>query len=449
MKKLLFILLIIYANYLFAQKGNFDKSTYYSYGTNIYMEAYSLPGEKADSSQVIVMFKILYDALPFKQVNPLENPGAYLAVPEVEIVFADSDGIIRRRASWSDSLWVNSFIETNSKDKYTSGFLTLYMPPSKYDITIQIIDKYKQSNDKAEFEIDLNRNLNKSQIVSMPFFGFVKDKNYPNLIEPYILDGNLPFSSSDSKVILFSSIDSKLCDFSYQITKIKAENTEYFNDTVNLSGKADANFNKRLMPPQNKKEIFWKLTDRSEGNISDSNICLVSFDLPANILTPGKYKMTVKNSITKDSIYKEFDVLWTDMPLSLQDVEYASRAMYYILNDDEYDNLRKGSTREIAKKISDYWKKFDPTPLTPFNEALYQYFKRVDYAFFNFQTIKERDGAKTERGKIYILNGPPDNISNEFVNSKTRETWEYKKLRKTFIFEIGDKGIFVLTSIKE
>ena len=37
---------------------------------------------------------------------------------------------------------------------------------------------------------------------------------------------------------------------------------------------------------------------------------------------------------------------------------------------------------------------------TPYNEEMAEYFSRVDYAFYNFQTINQKDGAKTDRGKI-------------------------------------------------
>ena len=79
-----------------------------------------------------------------------------------------------------------------------------------------------------------------------------------------------------------------------------------------------------------------------------------------------------------------------------------------------------------------------------------EYFNRADYAFFNFKTIYEKDGAKTDRGKIYILYGAPDDVKNT-MNEKgeAQEIWIYHKLRKQFTFETDKTDIIYLKEIKD
>jgi GWxTD domain-containing protein len=64
------------------------------------------------------------------------------------------------------------------------------------------------------------------------------------------------------------------------------------------------------------------------------------------------------------------------------------------------------------------------------------YFQRVDYAFANFRTLKEENGALTDRGKIYILYGKPSNVERSLApGGPPKETWTYGSLNREFIFE--------------
>ena len=92
-----------------------DKSAYYSYGTFLYAESHILPDNNPDSIRVAVMFKILYDAMLFTQVNPLENVGKFMAIPEVEIYFKNDEGVIKKRTMWRDTIWANTFEQTKAK----------------------------------------------------------------------------------------------------------------------------------------------------------------------------------------------------------------------------------------------------------------------------------------------------------------------------------------------
>jgi GWxTD domain-containing protein len=58
--------------------------------------------------------------------------------------------------------------------------------------------------------------------------------------------------------------------------------------------------------------------------------------------------------------------------------------------------------------ITNFWLARDPTPGTPANEFRDEYNSRVAYANEHFTTQSGIPGSKTDRGKMYILNGPPD-----------------------------------------
>jgi len=65
-----------------------------------------------------------------------------------------------------------------------------------------------------------------------------------------------------------------------------------------------------------------------------------------------------------------------------------------------------------------------------------EYFRRVDYAFTSFRTLKEENGVLTDRGKIYILFGKPTAIERSLApGGPPRELWKYSSLNKEFMFE--------------
>ena len=139
---------------------------------------------------------------------------------------------------------------------------------------------------------------------------------------------------------------------------------------------------------------------------TSSPLGLIDFSIPGESLVPGKYQAQVYRQGSRDTITQVFEVIWDNMPLSLRNSKYAAESMFYILTDQEYEKILKGSENDIKAKIFAYWRTKDPSPQTSFNEALAEYFNRVDYAFFNFQTIEDRDGSKTERGKVYMTAYP-------------------------------------------
>lgn len=64
------------------------------------------------------------------------------------------------------------------------------------------------------------------------------------------------------------------------------------------------------------------------------------------------------------------------------------------------------STDEIHNFMAKFWLARDPSPGTELNEAQENFYQRRDYANAHFGT----NGWQTDRGRAYILYGPPDQI---------------------------------------
>src|SRR5262245_13665035 len=107
----------------------------------------------------------------------------------------------------------------------------------------------------------------------------------------------------------------------------------------------------------------------------------------------------------------------------------------YIITDEEKATFKKLSTDEEREQfIENFWLRRDPTPDTIENEYRDEHFERIAYANERFASGKP--GWKTDRGRIYITWGPPDQIeSHPSGGSYLRPQEEGGGTTSTFPFE--------------
>jgi GWxTD domain-containing protein len=264
------------------------------------------------------------------------------------------------------------------------------------------------------------------------------------------LDRNASFSSKDLLFYFLTTNTNPDKIYSSSIEFLDADRS-----SINWEGPTRINLHTEtyydkvitFINKKNERPVF-KLT---VGNPSDKGYGgILKITFTADRTAPGNYKLRIWDNTENDTLEFKFKIIWEDIPYTLRNPKYAADIMYYVLTDEEYDEIKSGSDREILHKIFEWWRKHDPTRFTLYNEAMAEYFNRADYAFFNFKTIYEKDGAKTDRGKIYILYGAPDDVKNT-MNEKgeAQEIWIYHKLKKQFTFETDKTDIIYLKEIKD
>jgi len=331
MKKIILVISILFLisiTDLISQKNNFDKSQLYSYGNILFYDYLILPENIKDSGEVFVFFKILYDALVFNKVNPTEYPGEFQAIPELEIVYYDSQNIIRSRMLWRDTIYARNFDETKSKSKYTYGIIYNKLKNDKYRFTIQLLTRSKQYSEIKESKFELKDfNIYDNKVT----FGNILYNENEILFKPIIWNGDINFSSKDIQFItLITNID-KNVEYKYNLKKIKSTNINFIDENTDINGKLEILKNKTFNNVSSSKEIKFKIV---EDNKSDE-ILILKGEIPSQNLSTGTYELKITNNLNSDSLNYQFEVRWIDMPLSLQDINYATRAMYYILTDED------------------------------------------------------------------------------------------------------------------
>ncbi|HEV2708445.1 MAG TPA: GWxTD domain-containing protein [Pyrinomonadaceae bacterium] len=107
----------------------------------------------------------------------------------------------------------------------------------------------------------------------------------------------------------------------------------------------------------------------------------------------------------------------------------------YIITPDERRAYKKLQTDEEREQfIEGFWRRRDPDPDTEENEYKDEYYERIAYANQHFAS--GIPGWKTDRGRIYIMYGPPhEKESHPAGGSYQRESYEGGGQTSTYPFE--------------
>ncbi len=108
----------------------------------------------------------------------------------------------------------------------------------------------------------------------------------------------------------------------------------------------------------------------------------------------------------------------------------------YIADQNDWQVLRKVPENKIPDAIESYWQAKDPSPGTLRNEFRERFYSRVLRAEELFTIHKRLSGWRSDRGRIYIKFGEPEQIvSNAFpIGEAPSIRWYYYRLNRTFIF---------------
>jgi GWxTD domain-containing protein len=115
--------------------------------------------------------------------------------------------------------------------------------------------------------------------------------------------------------------------------------------------------------------------------------------------------------------------------------DWLEKDVAYIITDEERKAFKKLETDDERERfIEEFWRRRDPDPDTDENEFREEYYERIAYA--NEHYASGIPGWKTDRGRIYIMWGKPDEIeTHPSGGSYNRESYEGGGTTSTYPFE--------------
>jgi GWxTD domain-containing protein len=103
--------------------------------------------------------------------------------------------------------------------------------------------------------------------------------------------------------------------------------------------------------------------------------------------------------------------------------KWLNEDVSYIITDEERKAFRNMTTDEEREQfIEQFWLRRDPTPDSQENEYKEEHYRRIAYA--NERYASGIPGWKSDRGRIYITFGPPDEIESRPSGGTYERPWE-------------------------
>ncbi len=172
------------------------------------------------------------------------------------------------------------------------------------------------------------------------------------------------------------------------------------------------------------------------------------FPIPSAQLALGRLQL--KLEITSNNVSAQAErglwVRWAQRPTSRVALNDYIEPMRLIMNSKEWKALKNAGPEEQRRLLGEFWSQRKPSAEATTNLLEEEFYWRVGESNARFAWGKG-DGWETDRGRVYIIHGSPDNISRRFDQryGRSLEAWRYESPVREFIFydEHGD-GRFVL-----
>lgn len=323
------------------------------------------------------------------------------------------------------------------------GVVSLSAPPGKYTIVFSVDDHesgraFIEKTRKVTLPAPKPGSLEASDLLmcKQPALG-----QGPAIFVPMNRGGNVLFSEAGG--------------FLTEVFQPTAQDT--LTATWKLTGQADG-FGERIQKIEGSKitilDGVLQLLQQDQGVLyglkpSSLGWKTLYVPLPLEKLEPGSYTLEVhyRSGKTSRQDIHQFHVTWPSHPFSLTDPDLAIDALRYIAKESEIDGMLSGSAERRAESFYRFWRERDQDTTTAYNQAMAEYYYRVDEAMRKFSTTRENDGYKTDRGRIYILYGPPPKSERILQpTSGPQEIWTYDRIHKRFIFiDPSKNGNYILS----
>ncbi len=130
--------------------------------------------------------------------------------------------------------------------------------------------------------------------------------------------------------------------------------------------------------------------------------------------------------------------------MSEEELDEEFEQMRYITSSgDRQDYSRLTTKPEKQRFLFEYWRQLDPDPASPMNPVRQEYLNRVQHANEQF-SFGFREGWRSDRGRVLIVYGPPDEYERYPSRSDSRpfEIWHYHNIQGGVKFVFVDRTGF-------
>ena len=375
-------------------------------------DAFVFSAEREEQIRLEVHATFVNDILQFARVTE----DVYEAIYEISIMIKDKKDNYVRDEEIKGSITTKSFEETNSRQNSVIEKFIFLLEPDEYNLTIKLTDLDTRKSLIRERKIerrDFRRDkIHLSDILfadSLEFDQHGVTKMKPNILRTF----DDPTSQFRAYYEIYAPEGADSVEVSHNVTNAYGETVYDHTEIVAAVGKQI----KHVIP------------------------------LGELIEAPGIYELQVRTVSNghQATMRSRFFIQWSNFTFVDSNLDLAIEQLKYVANRKDINAMLDATENERQMLFDEFWRQRDPTPDTERNELREEFFNRVNFSNKNFTILSSnRDGWQTDRGRMYIIYGPPTDIERETaqVNMAAYEIWYYRHLNRRFIFAdrsgIGD-----------
>tara|TARA_A100001037_G_C15152737_1_gene640605 strand:- start:3658 stop:4929 length:1272 start_codon:yes stop_codon:yes gene_type:complete len=353
-----------------------------------------------DSIRVVTLIEI-----PFYTLQFVKDGDGFIAAYQASIALKGKNDEDWGHEIWTDSIRAISYVDTKSNTKNIKHYAIHTLPVgSKYQIIAEL-----QDADTRKKGVKIKK-LNLKPYTSRPI-----------LVDPIFLmslQGNWGFDPGKIPTMGF-----KVREFGDGIELLFSGfvNNDPFDINIYLSnGTSD-------------DSLIHNYTGQGGDGYFNDEIFISSDQLKS---LKNDFKIVLTQNGTTEMKKISFSTYKPGVSNYVYNIELALKQMKYITTNEEQLIMKGKSKKEKEQLFYELWKKRDPTANTEYNEIMEEYYGRIWYANEHFDSWQP--GWESDRGMIYILFGPPDEIQRTnptTSSSSVYQVWSYYKISKQFIFK--------------
>jgi len=385
----------------------------------------------SDTTQRIDVFTVV----PYASLTFIKRNNTFIANYKLTVTLRSKDGAVR-------STVVKEYPLAEERAEATTGItgafdyaqIILQAPPGAYTIQADIEDvlgKRTMNRTRGLTTIDFDsRDLSLS---SLMFSSAVAQNGQRYAVTPY-LDDDVAALATETFFVFFESyfrsqsIDS--VDFVYELLDAR-------NNRAAL-GKRTRRFVKA-----DRVQQFLKIDVPASVAVGNYSLRVMALRPDSTVLS-GQIPTRDIFAATTRALRIEWKGLGFGTALQGDELLRAVRQLRYVAPSAEIQAMQNApNDEERQKRFYEFWKKTDPTPATPRNEAYDEYYGRVDFANRTFRHHTE--GWMTDMGMVYVIFGPPPSANEQRrIDGRTLVSWFYPSFGREFVFMDNGFGDFRL-----
>lgn len=369
-----------------------------------------LAGPHPDTTLAVFGLSLANNSLSFRR-----NNSGFEATYRVELVFRQNDRVVKRVTA-DETVRVGSFQETLRSDESVIFQEFVPVPAGGYELAVLVRDEYGGAYSRDE------------RSVEVPSF---RDRHLSDLIATY--EGTGRTSVNVLPALLVNPRATTPYGLDTLTFYVEAYGLTPGTEVVvrGLSPAGDTIWTERT-PLQGTRELATGMVRVAPDRLPVGELTVVA---TAESVDDTARTLALVSFSDQWAITNFLDVL---------------SLLRHFGHEDTIDSMRLAEPSERPARWRMFWEETDPDPVTPENEALEEYFRRVQIANMRFRETGD-PGWLTDRGEVYITLGDPDEVFDQSTDLRGERRiirWTYFTERAVLDF-VDDTGFgrFRLTPI--